>query len=144
MTAAELLADLKRRGFRLELDDDGIAVIPFSRLTKTLHRQIRENKSELTDLLDAEAQAAQAAEAHVKPPEPVPVPVVEKAPVPKPKPREPILCDRCRLFGYPRCQECDLANDPGLVRSIEGFLLRTKPSTPIDPRYPWFRRLGYP
>jgi hypothetical protein len=74
---------------------------------------------------------------------PPPAPEVVQALEPEPKPREPILCDRCRLFGYPRCQDCELANDPGLERSIEGFLLRTKPSTPIDPRYPWFRRLGY-
>lgn len=58
MTAAELLDDLTGRGFRLEACDDGIGVVPASRLIDTQIEAIREHKTELLVLLRSGAPPA--------------------------------------------------------------------------------------
>jgi hypothetical protein len=51
VTAASLLAELIRQGFRLDASDDGIGVVPASKLTDALRWAIREHKTELLVLL---------------------------------------------------------------------------------------------
>src|SRR5262249_576513 len=58
MTAAELLAELTARGFRLDVCAEGIGVVPASQLTAAQIQAIRERKPELLVLLGAEASPA--------------------------------------------------------------------------------------
>src|SRR5215468_10924407 len=51
MTAAQLLAKLTAQGFSLEACDDGIAVVPASRVTEAQIRAIRRHEAELLVLL---------------------------------------------------------------------------------------------
>jgi hypothetical protein len=51
MIAAELLADLTAQGFCLDVCEDGIGVVPASRLTEAQIQAIREHKAELLTLI---------------------------------------------------------------------------------------------
>jgi hypothetical protein len=129
MTAASLLAELKRQGFRLKAEGNDIRIAPAKRLTEALSQDIRQYKSELLALLHAGAPPAAQ----------LPTPKAEQsAPVaaaptpPKPEmaapevPPKPPLCPRCRPDGKPRCNECLLASDPGLELH-HGTLFRVRP-----------------
>jgi hypothetical protein len=51
MIAAELLADLTAQGFCLDVCEDGVGVVPASRLTEAQIQAIREHKAELLTLI---------------------------------------------------------------------------------------------
>ena len=55
MTAAELIAELTRRGIRLETAGDRLRYSPRSALTPDLAAQMKAHKAELLVLLNAEA-----------------------------------------------------------------------------------------
>jgi hypothetical protein len=61
-----------------------------------------------------------------------PIPEVMAPPVIKAiqEPQRPTLCARCRVHGYPTCEECTLASDPGLELD-HGVIYRT--SNPPEP-----------
>jgi hypothetical protein len=60
VTAADLLTDLTRQGFRLTPEGDSIRVTPASRLTGELRHAIRAHKSALLALLAAPGRVASA------------------------------------------------------------------------------------
>jgi hypothetical protein len=144
LTAALLLADLTRQGFRLDACDDGIGVVPASKLTDAQRLEIRENKDELLALLRAgkpSTAKVRARRRKTRAALPKPAPQCGPLPAPKPPPREPTLCAKCRPYGYPfLCQQCELDNDPGL-ELIGSFLFRTRRSVMVEPGFPWFRIL---
>jgi hypothetical protein len=53
------------------------------------------------------------------------LPALPGEPKPELKPQKPTLCPRCRPQGYPNCQECSLASDPGLAL-INGVIHRVR------------------
>jgi hypothetical protein len=130
MTAADLLAELKRQGFFLRARGNDIQVAPIcKRLTDDKRQTIRENKGELLALLrDGASLEAQMPSQMAEQPAVVasaPTPPWEPAAAPKPPPKPP-LCPRCRPDGKPRCNECLLASDPGLELH-HGTLFRVRP-----------------
>jgi hypothetical protein len=159
MTAAQLLAELTAQGFSLEACEDGIGVVPASRLTNAQFRAIRAHKAELLVLLRAGApptaqrthpekrrrkgkkrvaapKAAVASGGHSgQPPcrpEPAPEAVSERK---RPKPP---LCQSCWQRGNPNCTACSLAYDSSLALGPDGVLYRVRPQTEED-RLDWRR-----
>jgi hypothetical protein len=66
MTAADLLADLSRRGFTLTAGTAGVRVSPFSRLQPEQRLAIRAHKAELLRLLAASSGEAERLLAEVR------------------------------------------------------------------------------
>ncbi len=114
MRALSLLDNLTRLGFRLEAKDNVLRVAPAHRLTEDLRQAIKENQGEMLGLVRHGVQTARPLSA------PEIIQVTEHADSPK-----PVLCSRCRPFGYALCQECVLANNPGVERGADGVLYQT-------------------
>jgi hypothetical protein len=71
VTAADLLTGLRRAGFTLSAEGDGIRLHPASRLTDALRQRVREHKAELRALLaEADRLVASARSAWVWPDDP--------------------------------------------------------------------------
>jgi len=157
MTAAQLLAKLTAQGFTLEACEDGIGVVPASRLTDAQFRAIRAHKAELLVLLRAaappNAPKAPCKKRRVKTKKPVEAPAITPggdseqptcnpggAPkaIPERKRRKPPLCSTCWQLGYPNCRTCLLAYDSSLDLGPDGVLYRVRPQTEED-RLSWRR-----
>jgi len=136
LTATQLLTELTRRGFRLDVDDDAIGVEPASKLTEALRQAIRNNKGELLALVLAR-RAPKHTRKHRARRQLVTSPSTLVADSTNPVTsgesntdtafESPELCPRCRGFGYPICRECALASEPGLVLGQDGVIYRVKP-----------------
>jgi hypothetical protein len=159
MKAAELLADLTARGFRLDASDDGVGVEPGSQLTKAQFRAIRKHKAELLTLLRAGAppkapgpvrkkkrrkasegvaapKASEVPNGEGEQPSSMPKPPLER--IAEQKPPKARLCPQCWQCGYPNCRTCSLAYDSSLELGKDGFLYRGRHQTEQD-RLPWRR-----
>jgi hypothetical protein len=91
VTAAELLADLVRQGFRRALRGSGLAVAPAGRLTDAQRQAIGEHKAELLTLLGAGAgPAAEGDEEKAAPPRAIAAaPTRARESLPRPEPSIP-------------------------------------------------------
>src|SRR5262245_32567023 len=65
MGAAELLADIRRRGINVAAAEGGLRVAPSSRLSPELREQLRAHKAEVLALLVGEQSAVPAEMEHV-------------------------------------------------------------------------------
>jgi hypothetical protein len=159
MTAAQLLAELTARGFSLEAREDGIGVVPASRLTETQFQAIRAHKADLLVLLRAGApptaqrtlpkkrrrngkKRVVAPKAAVAPGRDSGQPPCRPGPAPEPVPErkrpKPPLCPSCWQRGDPNCTTCSLAYDSSLALGPDGVLYRVRPQTEED-RLSWRR-----